>query len=67
MPDQADKNDSEKIPVELVPASFIEDIAAVFRLSKYHGTDSTYKPDKTVETALLESGNLTSLKANHSL
>jgi len=29
MPDQADKNDSEKIPVELVPASFIEDIAKV--------------------------------------
>jgi len=29
MPDQADKNDSEKIPVELVPAQFIEDIAKV--------------------------------------
>jgi len=40
---------------------------AVLRLSKYHGTDGTYKPDKTVETALLESGNLSDLKANHAL
>lgn len=40
---------------------------APLRLSKYHGTDGAYLPDKSEETALLESGDLDALKAKYAL
>lgn len=40
---------------------------AVLRLSKYHGTDGAYLPDKSDEVVFLETGNVEGLKAKYAL
>jgi len=40
---------------------------ATLRLSKYHGTDGTYKPDKGAEAQLLATGDIDGLKAKYAL
>jgi len=44
----------------------LEDRATV-RLSKYHGTDGAYVPDKEDETRLLSNGQLDLLKSQHAI